>query len=107
MGHVGVAFSSQGGPKCLTCRADKTNSRMQQLKLQLEETEEELTRANVYRRKLQRELGDVMNREVSNLKSKLRRADLPYNMRRTVNRTGLDSDEEGDLPAEPSEPAAE
>ncbi|XP_053713046.1 uncharacterized protein LOC128754445 [Synchiropus splendidus] len=91
--------------------ADKTNSRMRQLKRQLEETEEELTRANVYRRKLQRELddatesADVMNREVSNLKSKLRRVDLPYNMRRTVNRTGLDSDE--DLPAEPSEPAAE
>ncbi|KAM8843673.1 myosin-9-like isoform 1-T2 [Synchiropus picturatus] len=94
-------------------QADKTNSRMRQLKRQLEETEEELTRANVYRRKLQRELddatesADVMNREVSNLKSKLRRADLPYNMRRTVNRTGLDSDEEGELPAEPSEPAAE
>ncbi|XP_053710982.1 myosin-9-like isoform X1 [Synchiropus splendidus] len=94
-------------------QADKTNSRMRQLKRQLEETEEELTRANVYRRKLQRELddatesADVMNREVSNLKSKLRRVDLPYNMRRTVNRTGLDSDEEGDLPAEPSEPAAE
>ncbi|KAM9792697.1 myosin-9-like [Neosynchiropus ocellatus] len=94
-------------------QAEKTNSRMRQLKRQLEETEEELTRANAYRRKLQRELddatesADVMNREVSNLKSKLRRADLPYNMRRTVNRTGLDSDDEGDLPAEPSEPAAE
>uniref|UniRef100_A0AAQ5YD84 Myosin-9 n=1 Tax=Amphiprion ocellaris TaxID=80972 RepID=A0AAQ5YD84_AMPOC len=59
-------------------QADKTNSRMRQLKRQLEETEEELTRANAYRRKLQRELedatesADAMNREVSTLKSKLR-----------------------------------
>uniref|UniRef100_A0A3Q1CF56 Myosin-9 n=1 Tax=Amphiprion ocellaris TaxID=80972 RepID=A0A3Q1CF56_AMPOC len=50
-------------------QADKTNSRMRQLKRQLEETEEELTRANAYRRKLQRELedatesADAMNRE--------------------------------------------
>ncbi|KAM8842706.1 uncharacterized protein ACB058_014275 [Synchiropus picturatus] len=78
-----------------------------QLKLQLPQTEEELTRANVYRSDLQRELDDMMKRQVSNLKIKLRRADLPYNIRRTVNRTGLNSHEEGGLPAEPSEPAAE
>uniref|UniRef100_A0A3B3UDH0 Myosin-9 n=1 Tax=Poecilia latipinna TaxID=48699 RepID=A0A3B3UDH0_9TELE len=59
-------------------QVDKANSRMRQLKRQLEETEEELTRANVYRRKLQRDLedatesADLMNREVSTLKSKLR-----------------------------------
>uniref|UniRef100_A0A3B3XV04 Myosin-9 n=1 Tax=Poecilia mexicana TaxID=48701 RepID=A0A3B3XV04_9TELE len=59
-------------------QVEKTNSRMRQLKRQLEETEEELTRANVYRRKLQRDLedatesADLMNREVSTLKSKLR-----------------------------------
>uniref|UniRef100_A0A3P9PZD3 Myosin-9 n=1 Tax=Poecilia reticulata TaxID=8081 RepID=A0A3P9PZD3_POERE len=59
-------------------QVDKTNSRMRQLKRQLEETEEELTKANVYRRKLQRDLedatesADLMNREVSTLKSKLR-----------------------------------
>uniref|UniRef100_A0AAQ6ACW1 Myosin, heavy chain 9a, non-muscle n=1 Tax=Amphiprion ocellaris TaxID=80972 RepID=A0AAQ6ACW1_AMPOC len=94
-------------------QADKTNSRMRQLKRQLEETEEELTRANAYRRKLQRELedatesADAMNREVSTLKSKLRRGDLPYNMRRALNRTGLDSDEDGDVAAETTEPAAE
>ncbi|XP_008289813.1 myosin-9-like [Stegastes partitus] len=93
--------------------ADKTNSRMRQLKRQLEETEEELTRANVYRRKLQRELedatesADAMNREVSTLKSKLRRGDLPYNMRRALNRTGLDSDEDGEVVTETAEPAAE
>lgn len=51
---------------------------MRQLKRQLEEAEEEVTRANAYRRKLQRELddaaetADAMNREVSTLKSKLR-----------------------------------
>lgn len=51
---------------------------MRQLKRQLEEAEEEVTRANVYRRKLQRELddatesADAMNREVSTLKSRLR-----------------------------------
>ncbi|XP_072239594.1 myosin-9a isoform X1 [Leuresthes tenuis] len=94
-------------------QADKTNSRMRQLKRQLEETEEELTRANVYRRKLQRELddatesADAMNREVSTLKGKLRRGDLPFNMRRTMNRTGLDSDEDVELPVDVPEPAAE
>lgn len=51
---------------------------MKQLKRQLEEAEEEATRANASRRKLQRELedateaSDAMNREVSTLKSKLR-----------------------------------
>lgn len=62
----------------LSLQADKMNSRMRQLKRQLEESEEELTRANAYRRKLQRELddatesADAMNREVSTLKSKIR-----------------------------------
>ncbi|XP_021164077.2 myosin-9 isoform X2 [Fundulus heteroclitus] len=92
---------------------DKTNTRMRQLKRQLEETEEELTRANVYRRKLQRDLddatesADAMNREVSTLKSKLRRGDLPFNTRLGLTRTGLESDEDFELTAEPSEPAAE
>uniref|UniRef100_A0A8C1YSQ6 Myosin-9 n=1 Tax=Cyprinus carpio TaxID=7962 RepID=A0A8C1YSQ6_CYPCA len=57
---------------------DQLNSRMKQLKRQLEEAEEEAQRANANRRKLQRELedatesADAMNREVSSLKSKLR-----------------------------------
>lgn len=57
---------------------EKANTRMKQLKRQLEESEEEATRANASRRKLQRELEDVteasdaMNREVNTLKSKLR-----------------------------------
>ncbi|XP_038129419.1 myosin-9-like [Cyprinodon tularosa] len=95
-------------------QVDKANTRMRQLKRQLEETEEELTRANVYRRKLQRDLddatesADAMNREVSTLKSKLRRGDLPLSMRVSVGRTGgLDSDEEVEVPAGLSEPAAE
>ncbi|XP_049899600.1 myosin-9-like [Epinephelus moara] len=94
-------------------QAEKTNSRMRQLKRQLEEAEEEVTRANAYRRKLQRELddaaesADAMNREVSSLKSKLRRGDLPFNMRRITKSSGLDSDEDMDVKTEAPEPAAE
>ncbi|XP_031144848.1 myosin-9-like isoform X1 [Sander lucioperca] len=93
-------------------QVEKTNTRMRQLKRQLEEAEEEVTRANAYRRKLQRELddaaesADVMNREVSTLKSKLRR-DMPFNITRTMNRSGLDSDEDVDVKTEAPEPAAE
>ncbi|XP_077574335.1 myosin-9-like [Stigmatopora nigra] len=94
-------------------QADKTNNRMRQLKRQLEEAEEEVTRANAYRRKLQRDLDDVtesadaMNREVSSLKSKLRRGDIHLNIRRTINRTGLDSDDDVDGATDVTEPAAE
>ncbi|XP_049427051.1 myosin-9a [Epinephelus fuscoguttatus] len=94
-------------------QVEKTNSRMRQLKRQLEEAEEEVTRANAYRRKLQRELddaaesADAMNREVSSLKSKLRRGDLPFNMRRITKSSGLDSDEDMDVKTEAPEPAAE
>ncbi|XP_045076357.1 myosin heavy chain, embryonic smooth muscle isoform-like [Coregonus clupeaformis] len=58
---------------------EKANSRMKQLKRQLEEAEEEATRANASRRKLQRELDDAteasegLNREVNTLKNRLRR----------------------------------
>ncbi|XP_076027273.1 myosin-9-like [Genypterus blacodes] len=92
-------------------QADKTNSRMRQLKRQLEEAEEEATRANAYKRKLQRELDDsnestdAMNREVSSLKSRLRRADGPFNVRNVLNRSGVESDEE--IPPEAPEAAAE
>uniref|UniRef100_A0A6Q2ZJY2 Myosin-9 n=1 Tax=Esox lucius TaxID=8010 RepID=A0A6Q2ZJY2_ESOLU len=99
-------------------QADKANVRMRQLKRQLEEAEEEVTRANANRRKLQRELEDAteshdaMNREVTTLKSKLRRGDLPTNlpsnMRRIINRTGMgESDEETDMTGETSEPTHE
>ncbi|XP_053181420.1 myosin-9-like [Scomber japonicus] len=94
-------------------QADKLNSRMRQLKRQLEESEEELTRANAYRRKLQRELddatesADAMNREVSTLKSKIRRGDMPFSRQRLANRSTPDSDEDVDVQTEASEPAAE
>uniref|UniRef100_A0A8C5C3A0 Myosin-9 n=1 Tax=Gadus morhua TaxID=8049 RepID=A0A8C5C3A0_GADMO len=91
-------------------QADKLNTRMRQLKRQLEEAEEEVTRANANRRKLQRDLDDVsesadsMTREVSTLRGKLRRGDLPYNLNRLIGRTGGESDEEGDVQSESSEP---
>ncbi|PKU49087.1 myosin-9 [Limosa lapponica baueri] len=85
-------------------QADKANLRLKQLKRQLEEAEEEAQRANASRRKLQRELedatetADAMNREVSSLKSKLRRGDLPFVVTRRIVRkgTGECSDEEVD-----------
>ncbi|KAK2512792.1 Myh9 [Columba guinea] len=85
-------------------QADKANMRLKQLKRQLEEAEEEAQRANASRRKLQRELedatetADAMNREVSSLKSKLRRGDLPFVVTRRIVRkgTGECSDEEVD-----------
>ncbi|CAB1341983.1 unnamed protein product [Coregonus sp. 'balchen'] len=84
-----------------------------QLKRQLEESEEEAQRANANRRKLQRELedatesADAMNREVSTLKSKLRRGDLPFTMRRIVSRAGIESDEESEPKSETPEPKPE
>ncbi|XP_075793917.1 myosin-9 [Pelodiscus sinensis] len=85
-------------------QVDKANVRLKQLKRQLEEVEEEAQRANASRRKLQRELedatetADAMNREVSSLKSKLRRGDLPFVTPRRIGRkgTGECSDEESD-----------
>nr|XP_057905970.1 myosin-9-like isoform X2 [Doryrhamphus excisus] len=94
-------------------QADKLNSRMKQLKRQLEEAEEEAQRANAYRRKLQRELedatesADAMNREVSSLKSKLRRGEVPFTMRRIVTRTGGESDEDAEAKSETPEPKPE
>ncbi|XP_077411934.1 myosin-9-like isoform X2 [Vanacampus margaritifer] len=94
-------------------QADKLNSRMKQLKRQLEEAEEEAQRANANRRKLQRELEDAtesaetMNREVTSLKSKLRRGDLPFTMRRIVTRTGVESDDEAEPKSETLEPKPE
>lgn len=62
----------------LFVKVEKANSRMKQLKRQLEEAEEEATRANASRRKLQRELDDAteasegLSREVHTLKNRLR-----------------------------------
>ncbi|XP_006991969.3 myosin-9 [Peromyscus maniculatus bairdii] len=92
-------------------QADKASTRLKQLKRQLEEAEEEAQRANASRRKLQRELedatetADAMNREVSSLKSKLRRGDLPFVVTRRLVRkgTGDCSDEEVDGKADGAE----
>ncbi|KAM6967145.1 myosin-14-like [Tautogolabrus adspersus] len=60
-------------------QAEKGNLRVKQLKHQLEEAEEEAQRMAAARRKLQRELeeasesNDAMSREITSLKSKLRR----------------------------------
>lgn len=94
-------------------QSEKLNSRMKQLKRQLEESEEEAQRANANRRKLQRELedatesADAMNREVNSLKSKLRRGDLPFTMRRIVSRSGIESDEDPEAKTETPEPKPE
>ncbi|XP_010004067.1 PREDICTED: myosin-9 isoform X2 [Chaetura pelagica] len=95
-------------------QADKANMRLKQLKRQLEEAEEDAQRANAHRRKLQRELedatetADAMNREVSSLKSKLRRGDLPFVVTRRIVRkgTGECSDEEVDGKADAGEAKA-
>ncbi|XP_026095993.1 myosin-9-like isoform X1 [Carassius auratus] len=94
-------------------QSEKLNSRMKQLKRQLEEAEEEAQRANANRRKLQRELEDAtesadsMNREVNILKTKLRRGDLPFTMRRIVSRSGIESDEDPESKIETPEPKPE
>lgn len=59
-------------------KLEKGNLRVKQLKRQLEEAEEEASRAHAGRRRLQRELEDVtesaesMNREVTTLRNRLR-----------------------------------
>uniref|UniRef100_A0AAR2IXG7 Myosin-9 n=1 Tax=Pygocentrus nattereri TaxID=42514 RepID=A0AAR2IXG7_PYGNA len=92
-------------------QVEKAITRMKILKRQVEEAEEETQRANASRRKLQRELEDateassVMNREVTTLKSKLRRgADYTLNVRRTTGtRAGVDSEEDVEVTSEASE----
>ncbi|TRY92871.1 hypothetical protein DNTS_029149 [Danionella cerebrum] len=75
-------------------QADKANSRVKQLKRQLEESEEESQRITAARRKLQRELdeateaNDAMSREVTSLKSKLRRGNEPSSFSSTPRRSG-------------------
>lgn len=70
----------------LAHQSEKANTRMKQLKRQLEESEEESQRATAARRKLQRELdeatetADTLNREVSSLKSKLRQDGEPKSL---------------------------
>uniref|UniRef100_A0A7N4NKW3 Myosin heavy chain 14 n=1 Tax=Sarcophilus harrisii TaxID=9305 RepID=A0A7N4NKW3_SARHA len=97
---------------------EKGNLRLKQLKRQLEEAEEEASRAQAGRRRLQRELDDVtesaesMNREVTTLRNRLRRGPLTFTTRtvRQVFRLeeGVASDEEeGEEAGGASPPAPE
>merc|ERR1712130_1098687 len=58
---------------------EKSNNRIKAMRRQLDEAEEEISREKAHRRKAQRELDDYvesnesMNREINNLKNKLRR----------------------------------
>ena len=60
---------------------DKMNNRVKQLKRQLEDSEEECTRANAQKRKLQRDLEEateqveLLQKEVEQLKNRLRPGD--------------------------------
>ncbi|XP_074873866.1 myosin-10-like isoform X6 [Carettochelys insculpta] len=94
-------------------QVEKGHIRLKQLKRQLEEAEEEVSRANASRRRMQRELEDVtesaesMNREVTTLRNRLRRAPLTFTTRtvRQVFRLEGVSDEDADGPdAEPPAP---
>merc|ERR1719444_761767 len=57
---------------------EKSNNRIKAMRRQLDEAEEEISREKAHRRKAQRELDDYvesnesMNREINNLKNKLR-----------------------------------
>lgn len=63
---------------CCVTQVDKINSRVKTLKRQLDDAEEEVSRANAGKRKLQRDLDDISEqnetyqREINQLRSKLR-----------------------------------
>ena len=66
---------------------DKANTRMKQLKRQLEESEEELARINAQKRKIQRDLDEqteafeTAQRDADQLRGKLRSAGVPSSTR--------------------------
>ncbi|XP_025770137.1 myosin-14-like [Puma concolor] len=78
--------SSEADPSLL--QVEKGNLRVKQLKRQLEEAEEEASRAQAVRRRLQHELEDVtesseaMNRELNALRNRLRRGPLTLTTRK-------------------------
>ncbi|XP_066568933.1 myosin-10 [Amia ocellicauda] len=92
---------------------EKSTVRLRQLKRQLEEAEEEAARSGSARRKLQRELDELgdstetLTRELSTLRSHIRRAPLPLSVR-SSRRTLLDdlSLENSDSEEPPLSPAA-
>merc|ERR1711936_811477 len=73
-------------------QSEKVNSRIKALKRQLDETEEEVSREKAARRKTQRELEDLIaeneskEREITNLKNKLRGSIAGSGNRRRVDR---------------------
>ncbi|XP_054903437.1 myosin-10 isoform X4 [Poeciliopsis prolifica] len=90
---------------------DKSMVRLKQLKRQLEEVEEENSRSNAQKRKLQRELEELtdssqtMTREISSLRTQLRRAPLPLSMRgrrALVDNLSLENSDSEELPASPT-----
>ncbi|KAM4735353.1 uncharacterized protein myh14 isoform 6-T6 [Anableps anableps] len=90
---------------------DKSMVRLKQLKRQLEEVEEEHSRSNAQKRKLQRELEELtdssqtMTREISSLRTQLRRAPLPLSMRgrrALVDDLSLENSDSEELPASPT-----
>lgn len=85
--------------------------RLKQLKRQLEEVEEENSRSNAQKRKLQRELEELtdnsqtMTREITSLRSQLRRAPLPLAMRgrrALVDDLSLENSDSEEPPASPT-----
>uniref|UniRef100_A0AAV2MCR1 Myosin-10-like n=1 Tax=Knipowitschia caucasica TaxID=637954 RepID=A0AAV2MCR1_KNICA len=89
---------------------DKSMVRLKQLKRQLEEVEEENSRSNAQRRKLQRELEELndssqtMTREITSLRTQLRRAPLPLSVR--SRRALVDSLENSDSEEPPASPSS-
>uniref|UniRef100_A0A673BV97 Myosin, heavy chain 14, non-muscle n=1 Tax=Sphaeramia orbicularis TaxID=375764 RepID=A0A673BV97_9TELE len=90
---------------------DKSMVRLKQLKRQLEEVEEENSRSNAQKRKLQRELEELsdssqsMSREITALRSQLRRAPLPLAMRgrrALVDDLSLENSDSEEPPASPT-----
>merc|ERR1711997_1128200 len=72
---------------------EKSNNRIKAMRRQLDEAEEEISREKAHRRKAQRELDDYvesnesMNREINNLKNKLRGAGIAVMSAQTMSNT--------------------
>ncbi|KAM6910646.1 uncharacterized protein myh14 [Xenentodon cancila] len=90
---------------------DKSMVRLKQLKRQLEEVEEENSRSNAQKRKLQRELEELtdssqsMTREITSLRTQLRRVPLPLAMRgrrALVDDLSLENSDSEEPPASPT-----
>ncbi|XP_078108926.1 uncharacterized protein myh14 isoform X4 [Sander vitreus] len=90
---------------------DKSMVRLKQLKRQLEEVEEDNSRSNAQKRKLQRELEELsdssqsMTREITALRSQLRRAPLPLALRgrrALVDDLSLENSDSEEPPASPT-----